>query len=268
MDKNSPKLSIITVCFNAAPLIQKTLFSALHQTFQDFELVIVDGGSKDNTLALLQPFQSKIGQLVSEKDNGIYDAMNKGVSLSKGEWVYFLNAGDAFYDNFVLEKVFKEIKINPCDFLYAKVQTLNEPTGVNYVAGEKVSLKDFWHKYPICHQATFAKRNIFPLIGMFNTTYQLISDTEWFIRLFKNPELKTQFVDELVAFYDVTGATYQKRMLGMREYIHASFKHFPLQIAVLNFLSYPLIWVKVKLIRGLQHTLWFKAYRKWKFKQS
>jgi glycosyltransferase involved in cell wall biosynthesis len=268
MDKVAPKLSIITVCFNAAPLIQKTLFSALHQTFQDFELVIIDGGSEDNTLELLQPFQSKIGQLVSEKDNGIYDAMNKGVCLAKGEWVYFLNAGDAFFDDLVLEKVFIEINMAMPDFLYAKVQTLNEPTGIDYVAGEAVTLKDFWHKYPICHQATFAKREIFNQIGIFNTNYQLISDTEWFIRLFKKKELNTHFMNAVVAFYDVTGTTYQKRMLGMREYIHASFNHFPLHIALLNFLSYPLIWIKVKLIRGFQHTPWFKAYRKWKFKQS
>jgi glycosyltransferase involved in cell wall biosynthesis len=167
MDKITPKLSIITVCFNAAPLIQKTLFSALNQSFQDFELVIVDGGSKDNTLALLQPFQSKIGEIVSEQDNGIYDAMNKGVNLAKGEWVYFLNAGDAFFDDLVLEKVFNEIKLASTDFLYAKVQTLNEPTGIDYVAGEEVTLKDFWHKYPICHQATFAKREIFNKVGIF-----------------------------------------------------------------------------------------------------
>lgn len=268
MDKVDPKLSIITVCYNAAPLIQQSLYSAINQTFQDFELVIVDGESKDNTLTLLQPFKSKIGKVVSEKDAGIYDAMNKGVSIAKGEWIYFLNAGDAFFDTLVLEKVFAEINTARPDFLYAKVQTLNEPTGIDYVAGEKVLPKDFWHKYPICHQATFVKRAVFYKIGMFNTKYQLISDTEWFIRLFGRKDLQTRFMDEVVAFYDVTGATYQKRMLGMREYIHASFKHFPLPIALLNLFSYPFIWLKVKLIRGFQHTLWFKAYRKWKFKKS
>lgn len=268
MEKSAPKLSIITVCYNAAPLIQHTLFSAISQTFQDFELVIIDGASKDNTIALLNSFESKIGTIVSEKDAGIYDAMNKGVTHAKGEWIYFLNAGDAFFDNLVLEKVFKEIStVNP-DFLYAKVQTSNEPTGINYIAGESVVLKDFWHKYPICHQATFAKRDVFNKIGMFNTKYQLISDTEWFIRLFGRKEIKSYFMNEVVAFYDVTGATYQKRMFGMREYIHASFIHFPLQIALFNFLSYPFIWIKVKLIRGFQHTLWFKAYRKWKFKPN
>ena len=80
--------------------------------------------------------------------------------------------------------------------------------------------------------------------------------------------LKTCFVNEIIAFYDITGATYQKRMLGMREYIHAGFKYFPLQIALLNLISYPIIWLKVKVIRAFQHTFWFKAYRKWKFNKQ
>jgi glycosyltransferase involved in cell wall biosynthesis len=262
------KLSLITVCYNAADLIQATLQSALNQSFKDFELVIIDGGSTDNTLSLLEPFKPYIGALVSEKDKGIYDAMNKGVKLAKGEWVYFLNAGDSFYHPEVLKDVFNHSASFTSDFIYAKVQTLNEPTGVDYVAGEPVSFQDFYFKYPICHQASFAKRKLFTQIGYFETNYKLISDTEWFIRLFRNAEIKTNFIDEVVAFYDITGATYQKRMLGMREYIHAGFKYFPLQIALLNLFSYPIIWLKVKVIRAFQHTFWFKAYRKWKFNKQ
>lgn len=268
MDQHPPKLSIITVCFNAATLIKKSLASAVNQTFQDFELVIVDGGSSDNTLEELEGFKYKIGTLVSEKDAGIYDAMNKGISLAKGEWIYFLNAGDAFFNEHVLEKVFNEINQVKPSFLYAKVQTVNEPTGVNYIAGQKVSLEDFWFKYPICHQATFAKKELFLTVGMFNTHYQLISDTEWFIRVFKHTQGQTHYIDELIAFYDVTGATYQKRMLGMKEYIHAGFRYFPIPVALLNLFSYPVIWLKVKIIRMFQHTVWFKAYRNWKFKQN
>jgi glycosyltransferase involved in cell wall biosynthesis len=268
MDKPIPTLSIITVCYNAAPFITATLESAFKQTFQDVEFIIVDGKSTDNTLALLKPFESKISQVISEKDHGIYDAMNKGVAMANGEWVYFLNAGDAFYHERVLEEVFGLIQHGDADFIYAKVQTLNEPTGINYLAGEPVTLSDFWFKYPICHQATFAKRKLFEKVGGFNTHYKLISDTEWFIRLFKQKDVNTLFIDKVVAFYDVNGATYQKRMLGMREYIHASFIHFPLRIALVNLLSYPIIWIKVKIIRGFQHTPWFKAYRAWKFKTN
>ncbi len=268
MDKKKPKFSIITVCYNAAPLIQKTLESACLQTFQDFELVIVDGASTDDTLSKLAPFNLKIGGLISEKDAGIYDAMNKGVDMANGEWLYFLNAGDSFFDPTVLANIKEVAEQTKADFIYAQVQTINEPTGVNYIAGASVNLKDFWFKYPICHQGTFAKKSVFTEIGKFNTQYKLISDTEWFIRLFKHRDFKTHYLNRVIAFYDVTGATYQKRMLGMREYIHASFIYFPLPIAMLNLLSYPIIWCKVKLIRELQHTSFFKLYRQWKFKHK
>lgn len=268
MQTSPVKLSLITVCYNAAALIQATLQSALNQSFKDFELVIVDGGSTDNTLSLLESFKPYIGALVSEKDKGIYDAMNKGIKLAKGEWVYFLNAGDSFYHPEVLKDIFSHPAIHTSDFIYAKVQTLNEPTGVDYVAGEPVSFNDFYFRYPICHQASFAKRKLFTQIGYFETNYKLISDTEWFIRLFKNKEIKTCFVNEIVAFYDITGATYQKRMLGMREYIKAGFKYFPLPVALVNLASYPLIWLKVKIIRLASDMPWFKAYRKWKFNKQ
>lgn len=262
-----PKVSLITVCYNAAPLIEKTLQSALDQTFQDFELVIVDGGSKDETMAKLTPFVSKIGSKVSEKDGGIYDAMNKGVAMAKGEYVYFLNAGDSFYDKHVLQDIFGSSKPT-ADFLYGRVQTVNEPTGVNYVTGEEVGIKDFYFKYPICHQATFARKKIFDEIGGFNTQFKLISDTDWFIRLFKKPGISKSFMPRVVAFYDVTGATYQKRMLGLREYIKAGFGYFPLWVATANLLSYPLIWLKVKIIRTFSESAWFKMYRRWKFKNE
>ena len=103
---NSPLISLITVCFNAEGLINDTLQSAINQTYKNIELVIIDGGSKDNTVAEVKKYETYIGTLISEPDKGIYDAMNKGIKAAKGEWFYFLNAGDAFYNDTVLEDVF------------------------------------------------------------------------------------------------------------------------------------------------------------------
>jgi glycosyltransferase involved in cell wall biosynthesis len=268
MEEKQVKLSLITVCYNAGHLLDATLQSALNQSFKDFELVIVDGGSKDNTLQVLEPYKAYIGTLISERDKGIYDAMNKGVKAAKGEWVYFLNAGDSFFNSQVLKDIFTSPLHRESDFLYAKVQTLNEPTGLDYLAGEEVSFKDFYFRYPICHQASFARKALFEQLGDFNTHYKLISDTEWFIRLFKTPGVRKTFLNQVVAYYDVTGATYLKRMAGMREYIQAGFKYFPLPVAMMNLFSYPLIWLKVKVIRTASHTSWFKQYRKWKFNKN
>jgi glycosyltransferase involved in cell wall biosynthesis len=262
------KVSLITVCYNAAALIEDTLNSAINQTFKEFELVIVDGGSKDDTLSKLQAFKPFIGTLISEKDKGIYDAMNKGVAAAKGEWVYFLNAGDAFYNNNILQDIFTNQSLLGSDLIYAKVETKNEPTGINYINGKPVTLPMFYYHYPICHQGTFAKKSVFSTIGNFELKYPLVADSEWFIRLFKNTNLSTKFVDRVVAYYDIQGATYHKRMQGYREYISVGFIHFPFSVAVLNLLLYPIIWLKVWGIRTFQNTSWFKKYRAIKFKNK
>jgi glycosyltransferase involved in cell wall biosynthesis len=259
-----PLISLITVVYNGEALIADTLRSAINQTYKDIELVIVDGGSKDNTVAVARQFSDYIGTLISEKDNGIYDAMNKGIKAAKGEWVYFLNAGDSFYDANVLMDLFQK-DLTGIDLVYGKVQTVNEPTGIDYITGEPVTLKDFFSRYPICHQATFTRKSCFETIGYYDAQYRLAADTEWFARFFKMTPDKALFTDRVIAYYDIQGATYHKRMQGYREYLHFGSRHFPFHISLKNYLFYPLLWLKVKLIRNLQHTAFFKGYRKLKF---
>ena len=256
--QNHPLISIITVCYNAAPLLAETLQSAADQTLQNFELVIIDGCSTDNSKQIAKGFGKYTGTIISEPDKGIYDAMNKGVIAAKGEWLCFLNAGDAFYDKTVLSSVFNGNDYKGIDFIYAKVQTKNEPTGVNYINGKEVRYYDFFSHYPICHQATFARKSLFEKIGMFDLTYPLVADSEWFIRIFKNKNIRTLFLDRIIAYYDIQEATYQKRMKGYREYIHVGFTHFPALIAFKNLIMHPMIWLKVKIIRNFQHSHWFK----------
>lgn len=259
-----PLISLITVVYNGETLIADTLRSAINQTYKEIELVIVDGGSKDNTVAVARQFFDYIGTLISEKDNGIYDAMNKGIKAAKGEWVYFLNAGDSFYDANVLMDIFSK-DLSAFDLIYGKVQTVNEPTGIDYITGEPVSFSDFFNRYPICHQATFTRKSCFETIGYYHPEYKLAADTEWFARFFKAQPDRALFSDRIIAFYDIQGATYHKRMQGYREYLHFGRKHFPFSISLKNHLFYPLMWLKVKLIRGLQHTAFFKSYRRLKF---
>ncbi len=262
---DEPLISLITVVFNGENLIAETLQSAIHQTYKNIELIIVDGASTDNTLNVVKQFQSQIGIVISEKDKGIYDAMNKGIKAAKGEWIYFLNVGDSFYDEQVLEDIFTRINLTNYDFIYAKVQTKNEPTGINYITGEAITFKDFFSRYPICHQATFTRKNAFKKIGLYDTQYRLAADTEWFARFFKLQPNKALFIDRITAFYDIQGTTYHKRMQGYKEYLQFGKEHFPFLISLKNKLFYPLLWMKVKTIRIFQNTALFKAYRKTKF---
>lgn len=263
-----PKISLITVCYNAEKVLEQSLQSAMMQDFQDFEFVIIDACSKDKTLEIAEKFKSKIGYHISEKDNGIYDAMNKGIQAAKGEWLYFLNAGDSFHNNKVLSSIFTPEINKQIEFIYGKVQTKNEPTGIDYVTGEKVSIVDFYNKYPICHQATFSKRKLFTEIGLFNTNYKLAADTEWFARLFKKKPENCLFINEIIAFYDIQGTTYHKRMAGYREYLNFGREHFPFAVSLKNYLFYPLLWLKVKLIRILSSSSLFQQYRKMKFNKQ
>ena len=122
---NKPLISLVTVCYNAENLLAETLQSAINQTYNNIELVIVDGNSMDNTLNVVKRFENHIGTLISEPDNGIYDAMNKGIKAAKGDWVYFLNAGDSLINNHILDDVFNQELPSDCLFIYGKVQTLN-----------------------------------------------------------------------------------------------------------------------------------------------
>jgi glycosyltransferase involved in cell wall biosynthesis len=264
---SKPLLSIITVCYQAEKLLEETLQSAMQQTFQDFELVIIDGGSTDSTVEIARKFAAKTATLISEKDKGIYDAMNKGVMNAKGEWIYFLNAGDRFYSNTVLEQLFTKPIPKKVGLIYGKVQTINEPTGVDYVAGEAVTIKDFYNRYPINHQATFTRKSAFVQLGAYDISYKLAADTEWFVRIFTSTDFDTLFVDEIISYYDIQGASYHKRMQGYSEYLRFSSKHFPFLIVLKNYLMYPVIWLKVKLIRMLTGTKLFAWYRELKFKK-
>lgn len=265
---SNPLISLITVCYNAENLIADSLSSAINQTYKNIELVIVDGGSKDKTVEEVLKFKQYIGTLISEPDKGIYDAMNKGIKAAKGEWLYFLNAGDSFYNDTVLSNLFENKDILGIDFIYAKMQTVNEPTGINYIGGQEVIFQDFYFKYPICHQTTFTRKSVFEYMPYLDASLKIMADNKWQMTYFKSYQNKTKFIDDVVAYYDIQGASYHKRMKGYREHLGYTAQLLPLPIYLANLFLYPIIWAKVKFIRTFQQTSWFKAYRNLKFKHK
>ncbi len=264
---HQPLISIVTVVFNAQNVLEQTLRSAISQTYTNIELIIVDGGSTDRTLDIAQKFSQHIGTLISEKDKGIYDAMNKGVQAAKGEWIYFLNAGDSFFDDKALFDIFSK-EYGEVELIYGKVQTINEPTGINYLFGAEATFKSFYNSFPICHQAAFTRKEAFTRIGLYDLRYKLVADHQWFVRFFKTTPEKACFVNRVVAFYDIQGTSYHKRMQSQRELLHYGRELFETPIWVANYLRYPLIYLKVLIIRAFQQTTLFKLYRRLKFKIS
>lgn len=228
------------------------------------EYVVVDGVSTDGTLDLIASHRDLITTCISEPDTGIYDAMNKAIGLAKGEWVYFLNAGDTFFESDTLQKVFAQPH-TAYDLLYGKVKTKNEPTGVNYEFGQPLTLKKFYHNIPISHQGIFFRRNQFELLGNYNLNYRILADQEWLVRFFKQPQPRALYLQQVIAEYETVGFSYTNRLKSLKETVRYGQEHFPFYITLLNYLFYPFMVLKVRLIALLKTTALFKGYRAWRF---
>ena len=206
---NSPAVSIITVCYNAEDTVEKTIKSVLSQTYQNIEYVIVDGQSSDNTMAVIGRYKNHITKISSEKDCGVYDAMNKGIKFSSGDILYFLNADDYFYDESVVQDIVKQFASHPeAAVVYGKVSLYNlaPRAPLNYrlpFVSEIKNKKDFLVK-SLCHQRVFARRWLFEKYGFFNTRYKISADFDWFLRLF-NQAVNFRFIDRYIAHYNYQG---------------------------------------------------------------
>lgn len=201
------KLSIITICYNQ-PDIAKTCESIANQTFQNFEWIVVDGGSTDNTLEILEKYKNRINVLISEKDNGRYDAMNKGIKASKGEWLQFLNGGDYFTNNDVLQKIFENKSYNS-DILYGNMN-IEDKTG-NLVLckyPETVDI-DYFMNDTISHPSSFVKKELFEKYGGFEEKYKCISDWEKWL-CFASHNCVFEFTDEIIANFKNDGVSFSK----------------------------------------------------------
>lgn len=178
------RFSVITVTRNSAPVLPRALASLRQQTLKDFEWVVVDGASEDDTVAIAKAFEVAPLQLVSERDSGIYDAMNKAVHLARGEYLYFLNSDDRLAGPRVLEQASRQIdEAGRPDLLVGRVR---------YVGVEPTVLRDFSHITvnnllfdSLCHQATFARRELFTRFGVFDTGFRFAADLDWFARVMR-----------------------------------------------------------------------------------
>lgn len=180
-----PVVSIITVVYNSEAYIERTIQSILNQTYPNIEHVILDGASKDNTLSLVKKFESQIAFWKSEKDSGIYDAMNKAQELTTGDYVMFLNSGDEFSSNTVLSDAFA-IEVN-ADVYYGDTQITDidgKPLRNRRLRPPfKLSWKDFRYGMLVCHQSIIIRKS---LSEKYNTNYRIAADIDWAIRSIKN----------------------------------------------------------------------------------
>lgn len=196
---STPKLTVITVCLNAADTIERLIQSVLRQSFGDYEFIIVDGASEDGTIECLTKYSNaRQIRFVSEKDNGIYDAMNKGLRIARGEWIYFIGSDDVLFHDRVFENVFAN-DVEALDVVYGNVKFVH--SGALYDGPfdhEKISQKN------ICHQALFVRKRIFDELGGFQTKYKVLADYEFNLR-WMSQRLPNKYIEETIALFNEKG---------------------------------------------------------------
>lgn len=208
---DQPLFSIIIPTFNVAATLRACLDSIIGQTCSDFQVVLVDGASTDDTVEIAKSYSPTLGERLiihSGPDQGPYDAMNRGVELSSGSWVYFLGADDNLYAPDTLAAIATFIADHePSDIVYGDV--IMRSTSYRYDG--PFDLDRLLFKQNICHQAIFYRRELFAGIGPYNLRYRLWADWDFNIRCFSNPALVTRYMDVVVADYnDVTGLSKQE----------------------------------------------------------
>ena len=198
------KISLITATYNSAETLRDTMQSVLNQTFKDVDYMIIDGGSKDGTLDIVKEFEPKFeGRLrwISEKDKGIYDAMNKGVLMAQGDVVGILNSDDFFASDNVLEKVNATFTENPTiDGVYADVRYVdwnNTSKSVRLFSGKDFTRKKLcWGKMPP-HPSFYVKKECFDKFGLYSLDYPICSDYDMFVKMIWIGNINTLYINDV-----------------------------------------------------------------------
>lgn len=229
-----PKLTVITIVYNNARDIERTVLSVLNQTYPHIEYLVIDGASTDGTLEILKKYQHRLAMLISEKDKGIYDAMNKGLALATGDYVLFMNSGDEIYASDTVENVFASAP--DADIYYGETEMYDENWKSlgqrRHKTPESFTWKDFKYGMSISHQAVYIRR---ALTEPFDSRYKLSADIDWVIKAAKQA-VKIVNTKIFVAKYLVGGMSKKKHGQSLIERFNIFSKHYGLIPNIFNHL--------------------------------
>lgn len=177
-----PLVSIVTVCYNSVDTIEKTIQSVVSQTYDNVEYIIVDGGSTDGTVDIIKKYDKQIARWISEPDEGISDAFNKGIAMASGDWIELLNSGDMFFDNQIVSQLSDIVKRHP-EFL---IITGFSKFGKITIPKKKISNKSLLSKRAlISHQASFVHRSVYDEVGYYDKSLKIRMDYDFWLRALK-----------------------------------------------------------------------------------
>ena len=223
----TPKFSIITVTYNAEKVLEDTIQSVISQTYHHVEYIIVDGASKDDTLSIIDRYRSRIHTVVSEPDKGLYDAMNKAISLASGDYLCFLNAGDCFHEDDTLQQMVHSIhgSVLP-DVIYGETAIVDKDRHFLHMrrlsTPEKLDWKSFKQGMLVCHQAFFARHT---LVEPYDLNHRYSADFDWCIRIMKKARTLHNTHLTIIDYLD-EGMTTQNRKASLKERFRIMAKHY------------------------------------------
>lgn len=233
------KLSIITINYNNAVGLDKTIQSVLSQTSSDFEYILVDGGSTDGSINIITQYANMPMKIhfswLSEKDNGIYHAMNKGIRMAKGEYVQFLNSGDSLVSDDVVEKMFFQLQVtsfkSQVSILYGNMLK-QMPKGLlrdKSFAGRQPTMLDFYTG-TLNHSPAYIKRSLFDEFGLYDETLKICSDYKWYIQTIIFGGVNPIYKDIDVTLFDMTGISTVNTSLDKEERTKILNAYFPAKV--------------------------------------
>ncbi len=236
--KNS-LITIITITYNAGKFLEKTILSVLNQTNKNFEYILVDGNSKDNTLDIIKQYESYIGEgrfgdfpaaqyrWISEPDKGLYDAMNKGMKMAKGEFLWFINAGDKIYNENTIGEIYKRMdEEDGFDVIYGQSLMIDEkdiPLGERHKIAPKVLTKrSLLNGLVVCHQSIIVRKNIAP---DYDLQYKISADYDWTVKVLEKSR-DNLYINNYISKFMIAGLSAQQRKKSWIERYRIMKKHF------------------------------------------
>jgi glycosyltransferase involved in cell wall biosynthesis len=247
----APAFSIITVTYNAKKMLERTLLSVVNQTYRNIEYIIIDGASKDGTVKIIRCFESGLSHWVSEPDKGIYDAMNKGLMAATGDYVWFVNAGDAIKHNEIVMEL-SEIAIQKGlpDVLYGETDLIDSAGNLfakrRLKAPKRLTWKSFRMGMLVSHQAFIVKREIAP---HYDLKYRFSADFDWCIQCLKKARTITNSNIRLI-HYQYEGTTTANRKVSLKERYEIMCKNYGILSTQIRHLWFAIRFYWAKFIKN------------------